>query len=225
MTTMIEGRPDALRRGDPSRLAGPMLVLGGVAFFVGGVTHPRDGGEGNKVQQLHDMLVDSSWYPSHAVLLAAMALFATGILAVRHRRDLTPGMERLLKVVFIIACIATVAMTIHLFAALEAQSLADGKQSLVSRVQTVNETVIDAAWGLAVATLAVVGGLTRSVGNRITIPFGLVGGLAFALASATIPYTDTFDSLFKVGSLLSIWAILVGVTEIRHTNPRGGPLE
>ena len=202
-----------------------MLVLGGVAFFVGGVTHPRDDGEGNKVQQLHDMLVDSSWYPSHAVLLAAMALFAIGILAVRHRRDLTPGVERLLKVVFIIACIATVAMTIHLFAALEAQSLADGKQSLVSRVQTVNETVIDAAWGLAVATLAVVGGLTRSVGNRITITFGLVGGLAFALASATIPYTDTFDSLFKVGSLLSIWAILVGVTETRHTNPRGGPLK
>ena len=225
MTTMIEGRPDALRRGDLSRLAGPMLVLGGVAFFVGGVTHPRDGGEGNKVQQLHDMLVDSGWYPSHAVLLAAMALFAAGILAVRHRSDLTPGMERLLKFVFVIVCIATVAMTVHLLAALDAQSLADGKQSLVSRVQTVNETVIDATWGLAVATLAVVGGLTRSVGNRITIPFGLVGGLAFALASATIPYTDTFDSLFKVGSLLSIWAILVGVTEIRHTNPRGGPLE
>ena len=225
MTTMIEGRPDALRRGDPSRLAGPMLVLGGVAFFVGGVTHPSDRGNGNKVQQLHDMLVESSWYPSHAVLLAAMALFATGILAVRHRRDLAPGMERLLKVVFIIACIATVAMAVHLFAALDAESLVDGKQSLVSRVQTVNETVIDAAWGLAVATLATVGGLTRSVGNRATIPFGLIGGLAFALASATIPYTDTFDSLFKVGSLLSIWAILVGVTEIRHTNPRGGPLE
>lgn len=225
MTTMIEARPDALRTRALSRLAAPALILGGVAFFVGGVTHPRDGGEGNKVQQLHDMLVDSSWYPSHAVLLAAMALFAIGVLAVRQRRDLTSGMERLLKFVFVIACIATVAMAIHLFAALDAQSLADGKQSLVSRVQTVNETVVDAAWGLAVATLAVVGGLTRSVGNRITIPFGLVGGLAFALASATIPYTDTFDPLFKVGSLLSIWAILVGVTEIRRTNPqRGGAL-
>ena len=225
MTAMIEGRPEAVRTGGLSRLAGTLLVLGGVAFFVGGVTHPSDRGNGNKVQQLHDMLVDSSWYPSHAVLLAAMALFAIGILAVRHRRDLAPGMERLLRVVFIIACIATVAMAVHLFAALDAESLVDGKQSLVSRVQTVNETVIDAAWGLAVATLAVVGGLTRSVGNRATIPFGLIGGLAFALASATIPYTDTFDSLFKVGSLLSIWAILVGVTEIRHTNPtRDGAL-
>ena len=220
MTTMIEGRPDVGRTRGPSRLAGPSLVLGGVAFFVGGVTHPSDSGEGNKVQQLHDMLVDSSWYPSHAVLLAAMALFTVGIFALRHRRHLNPGMERLVKIVFVIACVATVDMAGHLFAALGAESLADGKQSLVSRVQTVNETVVDAAWGLAVATLAVVGGLTRSVGNRITVPFGLFGGLAFALASATIPYTDTFDPLFKVGSLLSIWAILVGVTEIRHTNPR-----
>ena len=222
MTAVIEARPEAVRTGGLPRLAGPLLVLGGGAFFVGGVTHPRDGGNGNKVQQLHDMLADSSWYPSHAVLLAAMALFAAGILAVRHRGDLTPGLERLLKFVFVIACIATVAMAIHLFAALDAESLADGKQSLLSRVQTLNETVIDATWGLAVATLAVVGGLTRSVGNRITIPFGLVGGLAFALASATIPYTDTFDSLFKVGSLLSIWAILVGVTEIPRTNLRRG---
>ncbi len=222
MTTTIEARPDAVRRRGLPRLAGPAFVLGGFAFFVGGVTHPSDSGDGNKVQQLHDMLVDSSWYPSHAVLLAAMGLFATGILVVRQRRDLNPGMEHLLKYVFVIACIATVAMAVHLFAALDAEPLADGKQSWLSRVQTVNETVVDAAWGLAVATLAVAGGLTRSVGNRITILFGLVGGLAFALASATIPYTDKFDPLFKVGSLLSIWAILVGVTEIRHTSPPGG---
>lgn len=216
MTTMIEARPDALPTRGMSRLAGTSLILGGVAFFVGGVTHPSDSGEGNKVQQLHDMLVDSSWYPSHVALLAAAALLATGILALRKGPDLTPGMERLLKFVSVIACIYAVSTVVHLFAALGAESLADGKHSLVSRVQTVNETVVQAAWSLALVSLAVVGGLTRSVGNRITIPFGLVGGLAFALASATIPYTDTFDSLFKVGSLLSIWAILVGVSAIRR---------
>ena len=71
MATLIEARPDAGRTSGLSRLAGPSFVLGGVGFFVGGVTHPSDGGEGNKVQQLLDMLVDSSWYRSHAVLLAA----------------------------------------------------------------------------------------------------------------------------------------------------------
>ena len=63
------------------------------------------------------MLVDPSWYPAHAVLLVAMALFAAGILALRQRRDLTPGMEHLLNVVFVIACVATVSMAVHLFAA------------------------------------------------------------------------------------------------------------
>ena len=220
MTTTMKAPPYTERLRRLPRLAGPAFTLGGVAFFVGGITHPSDTGDGNKVRQLHDMLVDPSWYPSHVVLLAAMALFATGILAARQRRDLNPGLEGVLRVVFPIACIATAAMAVHLFAALDAESLVDGRQSLVSRVQTVNETVVDAAWGVAVATLAVVGGLTRSIGNRITVVFGLVGGLAFALASATIPYTDTFDALFKVGSLLSIWALMVGVTEIRHTNSR-----
>ncbi len=216
MTTMTDTHPTTSRTNALARLAGPSFVLGGLAFFAGGVTHPSDSGKGNKVQQLHDMLIHPGWYPSHALLLAAMALFATGIFGLRQRRDLTAGMERILKFVFLITCIATVSMAVHLLAALDAESLADGNPSLVSRVQTVNETVVDATWSLAMVALAVAGGLTRSVGNRITIPFGLVGGLAFAVASATIPYTDTFDPLFKAGSLLSVWAILVGVIAIRQ---------
>lgn len=217
MTTTIEARPPLRGTRNMSRLAGPALILGGIAFFAGGVTHPSDSGEGSKVQQLHEMLVNPSWYPSHAFLLMAMGLFAAGILALRLRHDLTPGLGRLLRVVFVIACIATVSMAVHLFAALGAQSLADGQQSFVSRGQTVNETVVDATWGLAIAALALFGGLTGRVGNRITIPFGVAGGLAFALASATIAYTDKFGSLFKIGALISIWAIIVGVMTTRRS--------
>jgi hypothetical protein len=216
MTTVVETRQDVGSTSAIVRLASPALVLGGIAFFIGGVTHPSDSGEGTKVQQLHDMLVQSSWYPSHAVLLVAMALFAVGILGLRQRPDLSPAMARVLEVTFVIACVATASMAIHLFAALDAQSLADGEQTIVSRVQTVNEAVVDAAWGLAIAVLAVTGGITRSVGNRATIALGLVGGLTFAVASATIAFTDTFDPLFEVASLLSLWAILVGVIAIRR---------
>ncbi len=216
MSTLTDARPETLRPSRLDRLAGPCLILGGIAFFVGGVTHPSDSGVGNKVEQLHEMLIDASWYPSHAALLAAMALFATGILALRRRRDLSSVMKRFFQLVFVIACITTVSMAVHLFAALGADSLADGKGSFVSQAQTVNETVVDAAWGLALAALAVAGGLSRTAGNRITIPFGLIGGLAFALASGTIAFTDAFDPLFKAGSLLSIWAILVGAIAIRR---------
>ena len=75
---------------------------------------------------------------------------------------------------------------------------------------------MQASWALAIAALAVLGGLTRTVGNRLTIPFGLIGGVAFAVASATIPFTDTFDPLFKIGSLIAVWAILTGVISIRR---------
>ena len=54
------------------------------------------------------------------------------------------------------------------------------------------------------------GGLTRTLGNRITLPLGVVGGLAAGLASATIAFTDTFDPLFPVGSLIGVWAVAVG---------------
>lgn len=215
MTTIVDVQPGSARASGLERLAGPLLILGGIAFLIGGVSHPSDDGTGNKTEQLYDMLVKSAWYPSHGVMVAAMALFAAAIFALRKRSDMAPGVERTLKVVFVIASLATLSMVTHLFAALDAESLADGKPSLVSRLQTINETVFDTAWGLALVTLAVVGGLTRSVGNRITIPFGVVGGLAFALASATIAYIDTFDPLFQVASLLSVWAVLVGIIAIR----------
>jgi hypothetical protein len=214
VSTLVQPRPTAVRTDGLERLLGPSLVLGGVAFFVGGLTHPRDSGHGNKVQQLHDMLVDSSWYPSHAALLVAMVAFAAGIYVVRRRRDLSPGVDRVVRAVLFVACLAVVSMVVHLLAALGASSVADGRTSLLSRVQAVNEA-IDAAWGVALATLAVVGGVTRSVGNRLTAPFGLVGGVAFALGSATIPYTDTFDAALKVGSLLSVWAVVAGMTALR----------
>lgn len=220
MTTTLEPRPQVRGTTALSRLAGPSLVLGGIAFFVAGVTHPTDSGEGNKVEQLYEMLVDPKWYPSHAVLLLAMGLFAVAFQGVRQQRDLAPGVARLLKVVFVIACITTVSMAVHLFAAADADSLADGQPSLVSRVQTINETVVGTTWGLAIATLSLVGGLARRVGNRFTIPFGVVGGSAFALASATIAYTDAFDSVFKLSSLISIWAILAGVISIRRLRLR-----
>ncbi len=120
-------------------------------------------------------------------------------------------MARVTKAVGGIAVLATLGMAAHLFAALEAQSLEAGQPTLISTVQTWNETIIDTLWALSIAFLAVAGGLTRTVGNRITIALGLVGGLAFALASATIAFTDQFDALFALGSLIGIWAVTVGV--------------
>lgn len=192
------------------RAGAAFLVLGGIAFFLGGGLHPKDSGSGDKLAQLHDMLVSSMWYPSHAVLLAAMALIAAGIITIR-RRHLEPAMVRLVGVVAGISVLATFAMLVHLFAATEASAIADGDSTFVVEVHTWNETIINPLWGVAIAALALAGGLTRSIGNRAVMGLGVVGGLSFALATATIAYTDTFDPLFPVSALLGVWAMAVGV--------------
>ena len=207
-----------MSRVEISDRVGPAFFMaGGVTFIAGGAMHPGDSGTGNKVLQLHEMLVHPMWYPSHLLLLAAMACFAAALVTLRWRRDLSPAMAKLVNVASVVACVAAVAMLFHLLAAVGAESLATGEHSLFSRVQTVNETIVDASWGIAIAVLAVAGGWTRTVGNRFTITLGLVGGLAFSLASATIAFTDQFDALFALGSLVGIWGVAVGAMGLRRT--------
>jgi hypothetical protein len=208
-STEIRTHPSRLRR--PDRVAGAFLVIGGVAFFAGGATHPTDSGEGSKVAQLHEMLVDPMWYPAHALLLAAMACFAAAFIALRLWGGLDATMATLTGIVSVIAVLATIAMTLHLFAAAGAAGIADGDKTLVYHLQTWNETIVNPLWSLGIAVIAVAGGLTRTLGNPVTIALGLVGGLAFALATATIAFTDRFDPLFPVASLLGIWGVAVGL--------------
>lgn len=225
MSTSMDARADlssaAVRSG---RLGGICLALGGVAFLVGGATHPSDSGGGTKVEQLYEAFVQPSWYPSHAFLLAAFGLFAAATLLLRRRGDLDKDMARVVDVVGVIAVVATLGMAVHLSAALAAESIADGQPSLIYEVQKWNETILNTLWGLGIIALALVGGLTRTLGNRITMPLGVAGGAAWCLASATIAFTDRFDSLFPVaGSLISIWAVAAGVMwAVRSTRARTG---
>lgn len=211
MTSSTRVRTDMSRVRHPERFAGALLLVGGVAFVAGGATHPGDSGQGSKVSQLHEMLVSPMWYPSHTLLLVAMACFAAAIIAIRLRGGLDPRTATVAGVVSVIAVVATVGMTVHLFAATGAQAIADGDRTFLYHLQTWNETVVDPLWGLGIAALAVVGGLTRALGNPLTLVLGLVGGTAFALASATIAYTDRFDPLFPVASLLGAWGVVVGL--------------
>lgn len=82
----VTTRPSTISR--LNRVSDICLMLGGITSIAGGATHPGDSGEGNKVQQLHEMLVQPSWYRSHALLLLSMGLVAAGIFAISRRNDL-----------------------------------------------------------------------------------------------------------------------------------------
>jgi len=49
------------------------------------------------------------------------------------------------------------------------------------------------------------------------LPLGVLGGLAFALATATIAFVDTFDPLFPVAGLAGVWLVAAGVVGLFRT--------
>lgn len=188
-----------------SRIAYIVLAVGGALFIAGGPLHPSDDGHGNKVEQLHEALVQSTWVPSHLLLLGGFIGFAVGALTLRKRAP-----KALMRVVVPVAIIGVIGMAAHTLQFLNADNLAAGDPNAIYYIQVLAETVVNAAWAVAFALLALIGGFTRSVGNVFTGILGSIGGAAFALASATIAFVDTFDPLFPVSVLLGLWAITIG---------------
>jgi hypothetical protein len=193
---------------------GTMAALLGaaVAFNIGGALHPSDGGTGDKVTQLHDMLVHSAWYPSHLGLLASFGLFSFTFARLAGRLELAPVARRIVRMMAVISTLTTAAMVPHLLAPLGADSLADGRANALSVFMTIDETLADAPWGLGIAVLALVAGVAGDLGNRVTAVVGVVGGVSFAAAASTIPFTDALDQLFPVGGMgITLWAVGVAV--------------
>ena len=181
-----------------------------VAFNIGGALHPNDSGTGNKVTQLHAMLLGSTWYAAHLSLLASFGLFTVAFLRLPGRLELAPATRRLVRVMAVVSALTTAAMVPHLLAPLGAESIADGHANAFSVFMTIDETLVDAPWALGIALLALVAGVMRDLGNRITAVAGVVGGVSFAAAAASIPFTDALDGLFAVGGMgITIWALSV----------------
>lgn len=198
------------------------LTGGALAFNLGGALHPNDGGVGNKVVQLHSMLLQSSWYPSHLGLLFSFALFTVAFLRLPGRMELAPVTRRIVRVMALVSILTTVAMVPHLLAPLGADSIADGQSSALSVFMTIDETLVNAPWAIGIALLALVAGVTRDLGNRVTAVIGMVGGASFAAAAISIPFTDALDGLFPVGGMgVTLWAlgvVAVGAWRRRQTD-------
>ena len=198
------------------------LAGGALAFNLGGALHPNDGGVGNKVVQLHSMLLQSSWYPSHLGLLFSFALFTVAFLRLPGRMELAPVTRRIVRVMAVVSILTTVAMVPHLLAPLGADSIADGQSSALSVFMTIDETLVNAPWAIGIALLALVAGVTRELGNRVTAVIGMVGGASFAAAAISIPFTDALEVLFAVGGMgVTLWAlgvVAVGAWRRRQTD-------
>ena len=201
------------------KMTGWLLVAGSILYFVGGSMHPKEDPEGVTLKEhLRVMYEDSAWYSSHTIFLAGMVCLASAVVVLARGGSLRPVAPRA-HVAAVVAAVATsvaaVGSLLHLVSATDADRIASGASTPLTDVLVVAETIYAPAFGLSIAWLAVVGAMTRTVGNWVAALFGVVGGLAYALAGGTFLVTDALDPLFPVSSAIAIWAVIAGVAALR----------
>jgi hypothetical protein len=221
------------------RRAGWILLAGGVFFLAGGPLHPHEDPPGVSVKEhMRIMFDDPSWYPAHIVLLIGMAGIAAALVMLARSQAWSAGSgpsapadsrdgergRRYLRAALVVAGAATVvatpAMLLHLIAALDAGRIAAHHATPLTDVQVVVETVTVPIFGLSIAVLAVIGALSRTLGNWIAAVFGVLGGVGYAIAGATFLFTEATDPLFPTAAGIALWAVIAGIGLLRRRPAR-----
>lgn len=196
-----------------SPLIGWGLLAGGAFFLVGGPMHPKEDPPGVSAKEhLRVMFEDPNWYPGHAVLLAGMVLIAVSLVALARGRTLAvvPRAHGAAVVAAFAATVGAPGMLLHLVAASDAGAIAAHQSTPITDLQGIVETVTVPAFGLSIAALAVIGAMTRTLGNTVTAVPGVFGGVGYGLAGATILFTDRLDFLFPAATGIALWTIAAG---------------
>jgi len=197
-----------------NRLIGWYLGAGGILFLAGVVLHPHQHVEGGTLEeQFHAMFSDSRWYPAHVLLLAGMALMAAALVGLA-RRVPTGLPRRTTRFAAFAAVVGTAAMVLHLFAKLDDANIVAGETTPLLFTHAGVETITVPLVGIAFALLALAGGRSRVLGTPAVATLGVIGGLGYALAGATAPFTAAFTPLFDLVGLVGLWAAVVGGMQI-----------
>jgi hypothetical protein len=197
-----------------NRLISWYLTTGGILFVVGAVLHPHVHVEGGTLQeQFHAMFSDSRWYPAHLLLLAGLALMSAALVGMA--RNVPTGLpRRTTRFAAFSAVAGTAAMVLHLFAKLDDANIVAGNKTPLLFIHAGVETLTVPLVGIAFALLAFAGGRSGVLGNPAVAALAVIGGLGYALAGATAPFTSTFTPLFDLVGLVGVWAAVVGGTQL-----------
>jgi hypothetical protein len=108
--------------------------------------------------------------------------------------------------------LATVGALLHLVAATDAGRIGQSDDMPpLSGAYLVVETISVPIFAFGVAALAVVGALTRTLGNwYIAVP-GTAGGIGYGLAGGTAIFTPVFASLFPTALGVGLWIVAAGI--------------
>jgi hypothetical protein len=146
------------------------------------------------------LLACPAWRPAHVLLLAGPALIAAAVVGpARASPDRLP--RRITRFAALAAVVATAAMVLHLFAKLDDPNIVAGENTPLLFSHAAVETLTVPIVGIALALLAFAGGRGRVLRNPAVAVLGVLGGLGYALAGATAPFTPTFTPLFDLVGL------------------------
>ncbi|MGH9586717.1 MAG: hypothetical protein ACRD3F_07165 [Acidobacteriaceae bacterium] len=194
-----------------ARLAGNLLAIGGILFFIAGVLHPHSTG-GALLASMAGMLSDPLWALAHwvsyvSVVLIILALWllmdstwADGSLAARAGIRLTIIGGLFMMVEFAVELATKGAVGI----------LAAGNTVPIFHLFA---TMHAAGWPtIAAGFITMILGIREGVPLAIRI-IGIVGALAMGLAGILVAgfYLTSFGALFIGGDLLAIWIVWAGV--------------
>lgn len=220
MPTVLETVGDVRARIPAA--AGWSLMAGGALWLVAGGMHPKeDPPDVTLKEHLRIMYENDAWYPSHALLFLGIGLIALALVLVVRSRALQAPVHRAAVGAAGATGAATVAVLIHLLMAVDADRIAAGEATPITDVQIVLEAVTAPAAGVAIAVVALLGGATRTFGNRFAAAAGILGGLAYALAGGTFWFTDALDPLFPLAGLIGVWAAVTGASTLHRGNVFG----
>lgn len=190
------------------------LLLGGAFFLAGGPMHPKEDPPGVSLHEhLRIMYENPLWYSSHTILLIGMVLIAASLVALARGRSFAaiPRAHTATVVAAVASSLAAAVMLLHLVAAVEADAIAAGDSTPLSDVLVIGDTIAVPAFGISIAALAVIGATTRTLGNPVTALLGVVGGVGYALAGATILFTDALNFLFPTATGIALWTLAAGI--------------
>ena len=194
-------------------VSGSALIAGAAFFLPSGLLHPEPG-PGTGLQQIHEMVTDPRWIPSAALGLAAFTCFA---LAFARLSGSSEPLGRALRWGAVSSAAVAVGQLVYMFGGVGADPLARDEANWFSWVMFATHLFVNPAWGLAVAAIALVGGLSRRLLGRVSLVVGVVGGLSWTVSMLTAPYLDIDDILFPIaGTLLTGWTLALGVVLLRR---------
>lgn len=197
-----------------SPVVGWLLLAGGVFYFVGGSMHPKqDPHDVTLKEHLHVMYEDPAWYPAHAVFFVGMVLLAAALVTLVRSGSLRPvrTAHKAAVVAAVTTTMAAAGSLLHLVSGSDAGRITAGHNTPITDIQIIVETITVPAFGASIAALAVIGAMTRTIGNRVAAALGVIGGVAYALAGGTFLFTDRLDFLFPVSSAIALWALAAGI--------------